>query len=244
MNPMALSLCLDTSILASVALIRDQETLATAIDPHPRRHAEGLGQLVEQCVIATKSAANNVADVAAGGVSHLLSQQGITRICVGRGPGPFTAVRAGLAFASALGKGLGVPTYGVSSLDLLARAALDRQGNGFDSVLVVTDAKRREVFFGRYKEKGSDDVRALIEPSVGPVEEALAAAGKALVVMPFSIVDTISVEFQGFPVLRLDPQAQVLAKIVTARLNQGLEEELVLDPIYLRRPDVHRKSGE
>ena len=65
---------------------------------------------------------------------------------VGCGPGPFTGLRVGMATAAAYGHALGIPVYGVCSLDAIGsnRTAGD--------VLVVTDARRREVYWARYRD--------------------------------------------------------------------------------------------
>jgi tRNA threonylcarbamoyl adenosine modification protein YeaZ len=87
-------------------------------------------------------------------------------IVAGVGPGPFTGLRVGLATAASMGQALGIPTYGVCSLDALGRAA------GPGRVLVATDARRREVYHATYL----DGVR-LIGPDVAkPVDVARAIA--------------------------------------------------------------------
>ncbi|MEV4346031.1 tRNA (adenosine(37)-N6)-threonylcarbamoyltransferase complex dimerization subunit type 1 TsaB [Actinoplanes sp. NPDC049596] len=65
-------------------------------------------------------------------------------IVAGLGPGPFTGLRVGLATAESMGQALGIPAYGVCSLDGIGRAA------GPGRVLVATDARRREVYFATY----------------------------------------------------------------------------------------------
>ena len=62
---------------------------------------------------------------------------------VGCGPGPFTGLRVGMATAAAYGHALGVPVFGVCSLDAIG-------GQTAGEVLVVTDARRREVYWARY----------------------------------------------------------------------------------------------
>lgn len=47
----------------------------------------------------------------------------LTGVVVARGPGSFTGVRVALSVAKGLAAGLGVPLWGVSSLDVLAHAA-------------------------------------------------------------------------------------------------------------------------
>ena len=125
----------DTSVLASIGLDEDGVALARAVDPHPRRQAEGLGVLLQECLTGA-------------GVVGGAPNAGLDRIVVGVGPGPFTALRAGLAFASALGRGLGLPVLGVPSL-----AALGKRAEGEGVTLVLTDAKRKEVYSAAYRKR-------------------------------------------------------------------------------------------
>ncbi len=71
----------------------------------------------------------------------------VEMIAVGTGPGTFTGLRIGIATALALGRARDLPLAGASTLTSLALAA-DRAAvaDGFDVVLAVLDARRREVF--------------------------------------------------------------------------------------------------
>ena len=71
-------------------------------------------------------------------------------IVVGLGPGPFTGLRVGIATAAALGDALDVPVHGVPSHDALARCVGPLTGD----LLVVTDARRREVYLSAYRRDG------------------------------------------------------------------------------------------
>ena len=66
-------------------------------------------------------------------------------VVVGLGPGPFTGLRVGIASAAALGDGLDIQVHGVPSHGALAAGISG-------DVLVVTDARRREVYVSAYRE--------------------------------------------------------------------------------------------
>ena len=137
---------------------------------------------------------------------------------------------------------MGVPVLGVPSQHALARAALDRTASDGDvRVLVTSDAKRGEVYWGVYEGDG-EDVRALAGPNVGPLLEAEAAAAELGAIH-------VPVEVDAAFLARLaDSRATGPANNtdgVGAR-DVGAEGEdettFSLSPLYLRRPDVHVKT--
>lgn len=73
----------------------------------------------------------------------------IDAIAVTRGPGSFTGVRIGLATARSLGLALDCPVIGLSTLDVIARAA----GDEGRQTLFVIDTKRGD-FYGQIGEGG------------------------------------------------------------------------------------------
>lgn len=91
-----------------------------------RGHAERLAPMVEAALAAAKA---EYADLG--------------RVAVTTGPGSFTGVRVGIAFARGLALALDIPAIGVGSLDALA-FPLSRSGKG--TVAAVLDAKRGEVY--------------------------------------------------------------------------------------------------
>lgn len=68
----------------------------------------------------------------------------VRRVVVTVGPGAFTGIRIGLAFAKGIKVATGAVVLGVSSLECLAFQALDATREG--SVAAVIDAKRGEVY--------------------------------------------------------------------------------------------------
>jgi tRNA threonylcarbamoyladenosine biosynthesis protein TsaB len=65
-------------------------------------------------------------------------------VAVDLGPGLFTGLRVGVAAAKGLAQGLGIGVVGLSSLDILLRAAAQHGHTGH--VVAAVDARRGEVF--------------------------------------------------------------------------------------------------
>jgi N6-L-threonylcarbamoyladenine synthase len=100
-----------------------------------------------------------VETLAVGGVAL----DDVAGVVVGRGPGSFTGVRIGVATAKGLAQGLGVPLWGVSTLDALALRIA--QAGHVGLLGVVGDAMRGEVYPVLY-ELSADGARRLAPDSV------------------------------------------------------------------------------
>ena len=70
----------------------------------------------------------------------------ISEVVVGMGPGPFTGLRVGIAFAQSFALARGIPCRGLSSLDAIASQISDSE------FIATIDARRKEVFWARYKD--------------------------------------------------------------------------------------------
>ncbi|HWH98206.1 MAG TPA: tRNA (adenosine(37)-N6)-threonylcarbamoyltransferase complex dimerization subunit type 1 TsaB, partial [Pseudolysinimonas sp.] len=119
-------LAIDTSAGTSVAVVDGGRVLAEVDEPGTRRHAEAIGTLLRAALVDAGIEPRQVAGVVAG-----------------MGPGPFTGLRVGIAAARAFAFGIGVPVHPVVSHDAIAFGREER-------VLVVTDARRREVAWSLY----------------------------------------------------------------------------------------------
>jgi len=133
----------------------------------------------------------------------------VTGIVVGVGPGPYTGLRVGVVSAAVMGEALGVPVAGVCSLDGI--------GARFTDVVVVTDARRREVFAARY----AGGVRV-----DGPV---VIAPGE------------VSVRWPGIPVVgpgaQRYPELGTVVELDAADLL-AVPAGMPVRPWYLREPDA------
>ena len=77
-------------------------------------------------------------------VQEALAVSDVDEVVVGMGPGPFTGLRVGIAFAQSFALALGIPVRGVCSLDAIAAQVTD------DDFIITVDARRKEVYWARY----------------------------------------------------------------------------------------------
>lgn len=146
-----------------------------------------------------------------------LTMSDVDAVVVGCGPGPFTGLRVGMATAAALGHALSIPVYGVCSLDAIG---ISTSGD----VLVVTDARRREVYWARYLDGVRTDGPAVSAHADVPHEGANAIAG-----WPD--------QAEKFPLPRLDAESPTPVGLVRA-VDDWASAPEPLVPLYLRRPDA------
>jgi tRNA threonylcarbamoyl adenosine modification protein YeaZ len=169
-------------------------------------------------------------ELLAPAIADALEQAGaamadVTDVAVGVGPGPFTGLRVGIVTALTLGS-TGIATHGVCSLDILAAEV------GLDTPFIVaTDARRKEVYWGLY-----DASRRIEGPAVDrPADLAALHRGVPVFGRGADLYADILPAQPG----PLDPSAAVLAAGVAA----GTFDELPLQPLYLRRPDVAQPAA-
>ena len=193
---------------------------------------------------------------------ELLAQAGIgwgalELIAVGVGPGTFTGLRVGVATARGLAQSLGVEVVGISSLQVLAQAALQEPHSPANrGVLAAIDARRGEAFAAAYDAQGElappravppEDLAA-IPAAVGDRSRKTLPSGKH---PRFGERDWLAV---GDGALRFRGYLEAIAVAVPAdtsplhRVDAGVLCELALSapagdreavlPDYRRRPDA------
>ena len=199
---MTVILALDTAtaaVTAGLVRLEDLAVLVERVTIEARAHAE---RLTPNVLAALADAALTMADLDA--------------VVVGCGPGPFTGLRAGMATAAAFGHALDVPVHGVCSLDAIG-------GQTTGDTLVVTDARRREVYWARYLDGIRTEGPAVNAPADVQPGPARAVAGSPEHAALF-----------GLPVS--GPASPTPAGLVAAVSDWAADIPLV--PLYLRRPDA------
>jgi tRNA threonylcarbamoyladenosine biosynthesis protein TsaB len=204
-------LSLDTCLGAcSAAIVDGRRLLAACSEPMLRGHQERLAPMVRDVALAAEVAFAS-----------------IDRIAVTVGPGSFTGLRIGLAFAKGLSVGLDRPCVGIGVLEALAVTA-----GASGRIVAVIDAGRGNLLLQSF---GPDDLGE--GPQILPIAcavERLAGGGdpaKLAVVGPGASL--LAPLFKAGAWIDLAaPAPEVVARLA---LQAPL---LPATPLYLRPPDA------
>jgi tRNA threonylcarbamoyladenosine biosynthesis protein TsaB len=202
-------LSIDTCLGASsVAVVGGERVLAARSEPMTRGHQERIG------IIAREAAAE-------AGIAFT----NLDRIGVTVGPGSFTGLRVGLAFAKGLATALSIPCVGVTTLEALAYGV-----DGF--VAAVLDARMGQVYIQVF----ADGV-ALMAPDALGVGEVAARLAELYSGGPATLVGSgaplLAETLSGAQVLTpVAPDPVAIARLAAARPAPSHSPR----PLYLRAP--------
>ena len=116
-------LAIDTSSSRScVAIIEDSKVLYSGFRDGATAHGPSLPALVQEA----------------------LAVSDVDEVVVGMGPGPFTGLRVGIAFAQSFALAREISVRGVCSLDAIAAQVREKD------FIITVDARRKEVYWARY----------------------------------------------------------------------------------------------
>jgi len=121
---MTLTLAIDTSTSRTiVGIIDGDEVIFERFHEGATDHGRALSQLVAEALKVSRPP---------------------KQVVVGMGPGPFTGLRVGISFAHTFGLARNIPVIGICSLDAIA---IDE-----NEYTVAIDARRKEIYWARYKD--------------------------------------------------------------------------------------------
>lgn len=172
----------------------------------------------------------------------LLAQTGrvlreIEAICVSQGPGNFTGLRLGMATAQGLVLALGCPAVPVPTLEVLAAPFAGHP----HPVAAVADAKRQEVYLGRFDCRGEfpeplgQPERLAIAGLPGRLQPPVLITGPALIPYKDFLLEHLPPGALFAPEDHWRPRAAWVGRLGRRRLAQGLTvPPPQLTPLYLR----------
>lgn len=195
---MKISLVIDTSTPRTIAaLVAEEKIIWSGFHDGATSHGEALGRLIED--------AKNEATFTS-----------IDQVVIGMGPGPFTGLRVGIAFARTFAMARKIPCIGIISLDAIAGAA-SALAEMVSDFYVLTDARRKEIYWAKYRKDGE----RITEPAVAKREE---------------------VDFENLPVIEFGfPDPLTLVKLAT-RSNSIRTQPLYLrkpDAVLPKLPELN-----
>lgn len=219
-------LAFDTATdVVTVALGRDGHPLAALQLVATREHAERLAPAIRGLSAQTGVGLDRLAAIA-----------------VGVGPGRFTGLRVGVTTAKVMAQALRIPVVGIGTLDLVAFPLRHTRRD----VVAVVDARRREVFWARYRPVPGGLSRVTDEACDSPadvVAELAAVGGEVLLAGDgaeryrdhFAGLDHAELAGPAFTA----PSAVALLELAAGRMER---EQFVtpgeLAPVYLRESDA------
>jgi tRNA threonylcarbamoyl adenosine modification protein YeaZ len=134
---MTISLAIDTSTSKTiVGIIEDGTVLFEEAHEGATDHGRALSELVAKALKVSKP-------------PH--------QVVVGMGPGPFTGLRVGIAFAQTFALARCIPVIGVCSLDAIK---IDQS-----EYTVAVDARRKEIYWASYKDDARVDGPHVSKPA-------------------------------------------------------------------------------
>lgn len=198
-------LAIDTSVGISIAVHDGSQTISEISTAEYGLQGEHTAQYIVQALAQAQC-----------------KSEDITQVVVGVGPGPFTGLRVGIVTGLTFAHALSIPVAGICSLDAIGTTQQQ-------DCLVVTDARRKELYWARYQ-----DGRRIAGPAVAKPSDIKQQFPDLPVVGPGAVMypEFLSGEL-------CDLKASNLAKLFVS----GTAELQPVQPMYLRKPDAVEPTG-
>lgn len=228
-------LAVDTSgFEGSVALSDDRTVVAERqLSAEGRRHAQTL-----------------VSEVDALLKEQSLQPSDIDAVAVSIGPGSFTGLRVGVVFAKTFAWANDARLVAVDTLQAVAQQI----GEEHETVTVISDAQRREVFLNEYRWDAATNASTPVgEIRICAVDSLLSAvegqepsatelfSGPGLTKFGEELADRYSLTEESLWI----PRAASVAQIGSLMLNDNkIADAYTLEPLYIRRSYAEEKAAK
>ncbi len=233
-----LMLCIETGTdVCSAALAINGKLIALRESDEGHDHARNIAMFVDEMLREND-----------------LTAEDLDAVAIGRGPGSYTGLRIGTAFAKGLCYGLGIPLVAVDSLESLARIAVEDHQLGiiesecWESTLLcpMIDARRMEVFCAIYDTsmKRVSEVEAKVINSESFAEER-GACGELLLFGSGAAKCDEVLSGKGVRVVSVTASARGLCSVAYEKLMEGATEDIAyFEPFYLKDFVVTRSKKD
>lgn len=221
-----------SSLVASVAIVEDQITMAEYTVNFKKTHSQTLLPMIDEMV--------KLLDI---------ELSTIDAIAVSGGPGSFTGLRIGSATAKGLGLALNKPLLHVPTLDAAAYNLFGASG----LICPIMDARRNQVYTGIYRferefqtvmEQEAMDMGELIG-KLNSMGERVIFLGDGVPVYETAIRTAMTVPFDFAPANTNRQRAASVAALGAVYFAEG-RTETAMDhkPDYLRKSQAEREREE
>ena len=227
-------LALDRSgIVASVAVVEDQNLLAEYTVNYKKTHSQTLLPMLDEISKMTE-----------------LDLESLDAVAVAAGPGSFTGLRIGSATAKGLGLALKKPLVSIPTLEGLAYNLYDTKG----LICPLMDARRNQVYTGVYRfadhrlqtveEQRAADILEILE-CINQLGEPVTFLGDGVPVFRDAIGRTVKVPFSFAPAHLNKQRAAAVAALACVYMEEGRTETAAEHrPDYLRMSQAERERAE
>jgi tRNA threonylcarbamoyladenosine biosynthesis protein TsaB len=168
--------------------------------------------------------------------------KGFSAVAVATGPGSFTGLRVGIAFAKGLSQGLGIPVIGISTLEAIAHQCLEASV----PICPLVDSRRGEVFtalFHRSREGNlvriSQDTCLMMEALPCLIKETSVFVGNDYDNQAPQVRQYVGSKARLAPPHLWNLRASWIGWLGLRNAGErGFDRMSDLFPVYLRAPDI------
>lgn len=198
----------------------------------------------------SRSAASHGAELPAA-VAEVLELSGVSLkdlrgIGVGLGPGSFTGLRVGIAYAKGLVLALGCALVGIPTFDCLALAALEKVSPlEANPICVILDARKGEVYANLYRAR-ADRLDKISQPLVIKLQNLFQELSDGVIVVGDSKAKEASLSLNERGIrstflseVELNSRGRYVAALAAHRMAGGeLDQPATLEPLYVRSAEA------
>jgi tRNA threonylcarbamoyladenosine biosynthesis protein TsaB len=198
----------------------------------------------------THSAASHGAELPSA-AAETLAQAGLTLkdlvgIAVGIGPGSFTGLRVGLAYAKGLILALGCALIGIPTFDCLALAAFEQPAATEGTIICpIFDARKGEVYANLYRVR-ADRLDKISQPLVIRLQNLFPELSDGVILIGDSKAKEASLLLNERGIrstildgVELNSRGRYVAALAAERISRGdLDAPAILEPLYVRTAEA------